>query len=147
MFSLSEWKRHRRLIRRSSRLLAHRSYLRSYLGKRGRQGSVIGADHVGIVFVAETIARRVAGDALNFVVVRDRLLSANHHDSAMHPVNLARAARAATGWGVAGRGYDCPFGGSVSSADGLVGSLAWDWGRKLSVNRCGSEQEKKRNEQ
>jgi len=127
MFSLGEWRR-RRL------LLLLRKHLRTHLGSWGSQGSILGADDVGVVFVAETIARRVAGDALNFIVDRDRLLSANHHDSAVHPLNLARAARAAADWGVAGLRDDHPFGGSVSRADGFLGFL-WKWGWKLSVNR------------
>ena len=145
MFSRSEWRRFRLLL---LLLLRRRKHLRTQLGKwgRGRQGSILGADDVGIVFVAETTARGVAGDALNFVIVRERLLRANHHDSAMHPLNLARAARAAADWGVAGLRDDHAFGGSISRADGLLG-FPWKWGWKLSVNRGRCEQENKRNEQ
>jgi hypothetical protein len=56
------------------------------------QSSGHGANHIGIIFLAKAVAGGRAGDALNFIIVRDRLLRADHHDVAVQGLNSARAA-------------------------------------------------------
>jgi len=57
-----------------------------------RQGSGHGADYVSVVFLTEAVTCRGAGEALNFIVVGDRLLSADHHDMTVHLLDSAGAA-------------------------------------------------------
>lgn len=56
------------------------------------QGSGDSANYVSIVFFADAVTSGGGGKALNFIIVRDRLLGADHHDVAVQGFDLAGAA-------------------------------------------------------
>ena len=70
-----------------------RSALRASMCSAGiSKGSSDGANHIGVVFFTDAVTRRSGGNTLNFVIVRDRLLGANHHDVAVQGFDLSGAA-------------------------------------------------------